>query len=551
MKLSTDHQEFLKSLCASPEAYQALLEFLEGQLPTHTDTEILDDLVANAPGMLYRFAAAADGSVRYEYISPNCAQITGVAAADALRNPKLLTDLLHPDDADDYWRIARRCAATLQPFIWEGRMVINGQVRWHRLESRPKPCPDGRGVIWNGIQTDTTLYREIEHVLRLSDERYRIIAEALIDYAFAVRIMENGEAHLDWIIGSYEANTGYTLDEIRIMKPYDLVHPDDREWLPADIARVLQGESVSSEYRLISKSGQERWIRTQRIPVRDAATGRVTYYYCVAQDITEARNSAEILKRQAVLQAALDKEIELNQLKSKMMTRISHEFRTPLAVIGTSVDMLENYHDRLTEEQRSQRFANIREQISRVTLMLDEIALILRGQDIQHRLVRVALDLNRLAEGALDMVKAGTGMQHQFILTLTVQPLLTHGDEKLLKNVLLTLMMNAVKYSSPGSQITVTTHTEDDFAAVSVDDEGIGIPLADQPRISQPFFRASNIGEIPGLGLGLAAAREVVQAHGGKLAFTSQQGQGTRFVVLLPLLTASDAETAPVMPAVS
>jgi signal transduction histidine kinase len=222
----------------------------------------------------------------------------------------------------------------------------------------------------------------------------------------------------------------------------------------------------------------------------------------------------------------------LSLLKTKMMMRISHEFRTPLAVIQSSTELLTRYHDRLTAERRDQHMVSIRSSIEKVTDMLDEIARVFRGQ-LQMAQPRFhSFNLRHLCGEVCKRMKA-LHPANEFVIEGDVPALVS--DEMLLTTVIEQLLLNSIKYSQAGKPIRVILASENEQATLTVRDEGIGIPANDQPHIFEPFYRGSNTGAIPGIGVGLSTVKDMIALLSGRINIESTEGQGASFTITLPL----------------
>jgi len=228
-----------------------------------------------------------------------------------------------------------------------------------------------------------------------------------------------------------------------------------------------------------------------------------------------------------------ERERELRDLKSRFVSMASHEFRTPLAVVLSSTELLEAYGERWSPAKKADHFARIKNAIAGVGELLDGILVIGRAEGGK-------LECNA---APLDFARWGRNLIETFELTLTPKHTISAriedggdvwADEKLLSHILTNLLSNAVKYSPDGCTVRVEIGREGETLRLSVADEGIGIPLPDQKNLFESFHRGKNVGTIRGTGLGLAIVKRAVDAHGGTITCASEPGKGTKFEVALP-----------------
>jgi PAS domain S-box-containing protein len=155
---------------------------------------------------------------------------------------------------------------------------------------------------------DITRRKQNEAALRVSEERYRIVSELISDYAYSFRVEPDGSFEDEWITSdSFTRVTGYTWGELDALGPFALFHPDERPGLPAEQEILRRGEAISRDYRIITKSGEHRWLHISRHPVRDEQQNRVVRFYAIAQDITERKLAeAALAEERNLLRALID-----------------------------------------------------------------------------------------------------------------------------------------------------------------------------------------------------------------------------------------------------
>ncbi len=243
------------------------------------------------------------------------------------------------------------------------------------------------------------------------------------------------------------------------------------------------------------------------------------------------------------LQRSLNREKELNQLKSEFISIVSHEFRTPLTAILTAAELLEHYE--WSQEERMEYFRQIQSEVSHLSSLLEDVLLMGRIESGRLQFEPVPLSLStfcyRLARN-LGMQPRHRDRRIAIIwdgqLLRDDAPLPTVEatmDEKLLRQIFTNLLSNALKYSPPHSTIEFEVILQPTTAIFFIRDVGCGIPPTEQKNLFTPFYRASNVGTVPGTGLGLAIVANCVATHRGTLMLCSGPGAGTTVRVVLPL----------------
>ncbi len=252
-----------------------------------------------------------------------------------------------------------------------------------------------------------------------------------------------------------------------------------------------------------------------------------------------------VLERTAELHKALAHEKELGEMKGNFVSLVSHEFRTPLGVIMSAVEVLQRYFERLPADKRARHLEMIFRSTKNLANLIEEVLLLGRVEEGRMQFAPLPLDLELLCRTLSDEMHSATGGACP-IHFRALSPLDgAVSDETLLRHILTNLLSNAVKYSEAGTPVEFTASRRDRNVIFTIRDRGIGIPLEDQPKLFTSFTRARNVGTRPGTGLGLVVVQRCVQLHHGTLALDSAPGSGTTAIVALPVFSTLSTSIAP------
>jgi signal transduction histidine kinase len=248
----------------------------------------------------------------------------------------------------------------------------------------------------------------------------------------------------------------------------------------------------------------------------------------------DARKEAESARR--ALSEQNKRLRELDRLKDEFLSLVSHELRTPLTSIRGYLDLvLDGEAGEINPEQR--RFLEAVERNSgRLLRLVGDLLFVAQADAGRLSLERASVDLSELAAHCVEEA-APAATEKSVSLVLLAQPVPSLvGDRGRLAQVLDNLVSNALKFTPEGGTVQVRTQADGDQVMLEVEDTGIGIPAADQPRLFERFFRSAVAEDqaIPGTGLGLAIVKAIVEAHSGQISISSREGVGTTFRVVLP-----------------
>ncbi|MFK7926302.1 MAG: PAS domain S-box protein [Bacteroidia bacterium] len=264
---------------------------------------------------------------------------------------------------------------------------------------------------------------------------------------------------------------------------------------------------------------------------------------------TEALNSAikglenEIKERSSIeqrlrdsqeeIEVALAKEKELNELKSRFVSMASHEFRTPLATILSSINLLTRYTEPEQAEKRDKHTQRIRNNVHNLTGILNDFLSLSKLEEGKIQARYETFNLNELCEELREEMLSQS-KRGQTIEYIAEGPAEIYLDPYLLRNILVNLLNNAIKYSPEESNIKVHYQSSEATISIAITDQGIGIPNEDQVHMFERFFRAKNVTNIQGTGLGLSIVKRYVDLMSGKIGFESVDQKGTAFTLQFP-----------------
>jgi len=378
-----------------------------------------------------------------------------------------------------------------------------------------------------------------ERRLRESEEKFRALFEASSQGVIlhdehtmlevnpaCLRIL--GFRHADEMIGKHPAETSAP------------VQPNGQS--AATLARGHITECMARGYTRFDWVAQNS--RGEQVPIEVILTripwGGRQLIQAVFNDITQRKqNEAELLR-------TLAREKELGRLRSNFVSMVSHEFRTPLGIIQSSAEILDDYLERLEPAERAEHLQSIQKNTRRMAAIMEEV-LLLGSLDAGRTEFKPApLAWRQFAPRLVDELHSATDRRCPIELTLGDLPEPVLADERLMRHIFANLLTNAVKYSEAGAPVQFEVAREGDDAVCVVRDRGIGIPEADREWLFNAFHRGRNVGDRPGTGLGLVIVKRCVDLHGGRIEVAGTPGGGTTVTVRLPLSAgASEVRTEP------
>ncbi|HLP90964.1 MAG TPA: PAS domain S-box protein [Nostocaceae cyanobacterium] len=398
---------------------------------------------------------------------------------------------------------------------------------WNELTISPVYDPDGYLTHYIGIQTDITERKQAETALLISQQRLHYLLSSSPATIYAAKTY--GDYGTIFISENVTAMMGYTAREFLEDSSFWLnhIHREDVTQVLTGIAKVEEQGHYSLEYRFLHHDGSYRWVYDQGKIIKDQA-GNPLELVGYWADITSRKQLEQDLR------VALETEKELNELKSRFISMTSHEFRTPLSTILSSSELLEHYRHKWSQEKQLTHLHRIQTAVKRMTEMLNDVLVIGKAEAGKLEYRPTYFDLVEYCYQLVEEVRLNSD---QHIITFSSQSasLPCYMDDKLLGHILSNLLSNAIKYSPNGGSVNFILNCENEQVRFEIQDQGIGIPEEDIPRLFETFHRAQNVGNIVGTGLGLAIVKKCVDIHQGQIYVKSITGIGTTFTITLPL----------------
>ncbi|QLE52415.1 PAS domain S-box protein [Nostoc sp. C057] len=425
---------------------------------------------------------------------------------------------------------------TLQQSILQGTTYTRVELRRFKKDGTAidivfsaAPLHDSDDSI-NGM---VAVIADITHQ-KQQEEQVRLLQSVVVNTNDAVVITEAqpiGEPgpHIIYVNEAFTRITGYTLEEVlgktpRILQGAKTSRAElDKVW-----TALSRWETVTVQVINYRKDGSEFWNEFSVVPVADQ-TGWYTHWISVQRDITGRKRLDEI-------RMALERERELSVLKTRFFSMASHEFRTPLSTALVAAQLLENCQDEWDNScKRLRNLQRIQLSVKNMVQMLDDILTINRAETGKLEFNPKLIDLEEFCGDFVEEMRLSTDERHTLSFVCQGKAVPCWVDERLLRSILSNLLLNAIKYSPQGGNVHLSLEFQSDTVILQVKDQGIGILLADQKQLFEPFHRGKNVKSIPGTGLGLVVVKKCVDLHQGHINITSEVGIGTTCAIALPL----------------
>jgi len=361
--------------------------------------------------------------------------------------------------------------------------------------------------------------------LKASEEKFRELAENIQDI-FWVR----KENEIIYVSPAYEKICGKSCESLYEDPDSFLkaIHPDDIGHIINSLSsdQYKKDGLFNEEFRIIRPDGKIKWIWSKTFPV--IKDGEIIRTVGMAEDISLRKEYEE------KIQNALIKEKELNDLKSRFVSMVSHEFRTPLGLILSSTELLQNYGFKWDDNKRDEHFDKIKKAVDNLTGLMKDILTLSEDEYTNIKINPSEIDIVSFIKELIEEIKS-ISIVHPSIHFEHPDSFRVLADKKLFRQIFMNLISNAVKFTPATNNIIIKLTLNKNEFVTEIKDEGMGIPPEDLTNIFEPFIRAKNAGEIKGSGLGLSIVKRAVELQGGEIKVTSKLNKGTVFTITVPV----------------
>ena len=381
----------------------------------------------------------------------------------------------------------------------------------------------------NSIATLDTKEALREALIR-SEERYNLITQNMSD----LLTWHNMDGFFLFLSPSVHSFLGYDEKELIGTNVYDLIFITDIVKIKQQIQKgfELQLFPITLTYRMLHKEGKYIWVESQLQPIYDSKQLFIGSQ-AVTRDITSHKLTEQEIKRN------IAKEKELNELRTKFIAMASHQFRTPLTVIRSNMELLKMLMETV-EGKAKNKFLKINTridaQIEKMTSLMEDVMLLGKLEEGKTPFLPKKQDVVSWLYTLIQTTYSNENDGRIVDFDKRIDFLEVDFDEKILGHSLLNIISNAFKYSqNTGINPKVIIEENDGSVIFTIVDKGIGIPQSEHDNLFQSFYRANNTAGIQGTGLGLVIVKEFVEMHKGIIVFESQVDQGSTFWVSIPI----------------
>lgn len=466
------------------------------------------------------------------YWSPGLYALIGFDPATTTPSTEYLMERIHPDDRKTVRRALAEAEVTGNPFHFRVRSwTLSTGERIFDTHGEVERDEQGRVIALLGVVREVTTEVEAQRQVQESEATYRLIMEEATD--MITRISPDGRT--TFVSPAVRQILGYEPGEVTGQRSIDFAHPDDlAAVIEASREARASGSMATFEHRRRHRDGHYVWLESRVRFLIHPQTGEPCGAIAISREIGERKEFEQELL------AARERAELANQTKSRFLANMSHELRTPLnAIIGFSDIMMREMFGPIGNERYAEYVRIVNESGALLLELINDVLDMSRIEAGKYRLNVESFDAREPIDAVVQMLSS-RAMEKKLVMETRLTPpdLRVAADKRVLTQILMNLMSNAVKFTDPGGRIELGASAGDKDIRLWVSDTGAGIPPEFLSRIAEPFEQAANdlARAHGGSGLGLALVKSLVTLHGGSFAITSVLGEGTCVTVTLPIV---------------
>jgi PAS domain S-box-containing protein len=471
-----------------------------------------------------------------QYISPKFKKLLGYSEDEIGEDPQIWNQIM---PKKDHQRLLKKIevhsrTSSIIPLFEEVKYKHKSGKLIHiicagKVLQRDK---DGTATEMAGTYIDLTYVREVENKLIRTESALQIILEKT-RLVIWIRDVETNE--IIYLSDSAKVFFDVSKTTLKLGEKfyYKNLHPEDEDRVQKvfQTQEYLRDGKVDLKYRIKIKSGEYIWLRTRGFTIIDQQ-GK---YFRVG--ISEDVSQQQLWETE--LESTLKKERDLNAMKSYFISMVSHQFRTPMAIMQTNTELVDMVLERSAPEAKvkvEKYTKRIHGEVTRLTSLLSDILILEKSRLGKINLNLTEIRVADMVQEIVDDFNAQSRMEGECVVQKGLEELTLKVDESYLRHALVNIIGNAYKYTPenrPAPRISISKTAKE--MMILVEDSGIGIEDKEISALFNPFFRGSNTGSFQGTGLGLVIAKEFIEEMDGEILVSSQSGKGSAFAVMLPL----------------
>ncbi len=487
---------------------------------------LFNGLIKKIPVGIYIVCIRANMEMEFEYVSDRWCEIHQVKREDALTDISIVHKMVHKDDIENFIKLNEEVVRDKKNFLWEGRFVIEGAIRWFRIESLPINY-ENDCTRWYGVVQDITEWKWSELAIRQSEQNFRTLAD-MAKTIISIVSVKNREKYL-YVNDEWLKAFEYSKKEAQELSPIDVLTPESYKQVMEFADKRARGLKVPTSYEItvVTKSGEIKYLELSSTIIN---FDNQKAFLTTALDITEHK---KLLKALSESEANLR---ELNAQKDKFFSIIAHDLKNPFnAILGFSELLLEQINEK--NYTGIDEYAKLIGQSSkRAFNLLINLLEWARSQTGKLIFTPERIDLKNLINENIALLKSNANQKAITINVDMPDAIIVFADKQMISVVLRNLISNAIKFTHKGGEINVSVKSSEKEILISVIDNGIGI----EPDRIKNLFHINKGSSTPGTnkehgtGLGLILCKEFVEKHNGKIWAESKLGVGSVFQLTLP-----------------